>query len=101
MKFNLTADGDTAITWPGGQGQLCAQGTFGGGTLALQFSLDGGTTWTALEDDPASSLSAAGTFVFSSMRTDAVDYQLRLNLSGSTTPNINIKIGDYVARRRN
>lgn len=73
---------------------MAAQGTFGGGTLALEFSLDAGTTWTQLEDDPASTMTAAGSYAFRSMKTDDTDYMLRLSLTGATTPSINVKVGD-------
>ncbi|MBU98077.1 MAG: hypothetical protein CL429_03185 [Acidimicrobiaceae bacterium] len=94
MKKTFASDSTMAITWRGGEGQLAAQGSFGSGTLTLEYSLDAGSTWTLLESDPASSLSAAGSFAFRSMRTDDTDYMLRLSLTGSTSPSINAKIGD-------
>lgn len=94
MKHTFTTNSTLTLTWCGGEGQVAAQGTFGGGTLALEFSLDAGTTWTQLEDDPASTMTAAGSYAFRSMKTDDTDYMLRLSLTGATTPSINVKVGD-------
>lgn len=38
----------TAQDWTGGAGMLLAQGTFGGATLALEISADGGSTYVEL-----------------------------------------------------
>lgn len=94
---NLTADGNYEVTWPGGNGQVSGQGTFGGGTLSLEFSLDDGTTWTLLKKvetatDPDPTLTENGSFVFWSAPTSAPGYRLRLTLAGATTPNINVYI---------
>ncbi len=94
---NITADGGYEVTWPGGNGQVSAQGTFGGGTLSLEFSLDDGTTWTLLKKvetatDPDPTLTENGSFVFWSLPTSAPGYRLRLTLAGATTPNINVYI---------
>ena len=35
----------TAVRWSGGNGMLIGWGTFGGATVMLQMSPDGGTTW--------------------------------------------------------
>ena len=96
MTHTFTADGSEALEWRGGEGQVAAQGTFGGGTLSLQFSLDNGSTWTNLEDDPASTIAANGSFAFRSMKTDPESYKLRLNLSGATSPNLKVRVGNHL-----
>lgn len=47
INQQLTAAKPTTavLEWKGGPGTMLAQGNFDGGTLQLQFSLDG-TTWT-------------------------------------------------------
>ena len=43
---NLTADGSTAeVQWFGDEGIVSVHGSFGGGSLALEFSPDQGTNW--------------------------------------------------------
>ena len=75
---------------------MAAQGDFGGGTLSLKFSLDNGTTWTLLEDDPVSQLTAPGSFGFSSMKAGDPTYQLQLELTGASSPNLNVRVGDHL-----
>ena len=84
--MNLTANGNTLLkTDPGKLYVFAAQGTFGGGTLALQFSLDGGTTWTTFSDSSTSaSLTTAGGRLIVAPSTN-----VRLNLTGATSPAIN------------
>lgn len=79
----FTADGSgTAFDWDGGWGVLNAQGTFGGGTLKLEFSEDSGSTWTALPAD--TQLTAAGSAAFLA----GVGASLRITLAGATNPTI-------------
>lgn len=81
----MTADGTLdSIQWRGGAGTLFAQGSFGGGTLTVEFTLDGGTTWTAVS---GVSLTAAG--------NDAIDVGpviLRVKLAGATNPSITVRL---------
>jgi hypothetical protein len=95
IGHNFTTNSAVELTFSGGQGQLAAQGVFDGGTLALNFSVDDGVTWTLLEDDPASSMTEDGSFAFKSMATDASSYRLQLELTGAGgLANINIRVGD-------
>lgn len=82
---NLTADGDTAeIHWVGGPGTLAVDGDFGGGTLKLQASFDGGSTFV----DEGTSVTSAGVEEFD-LPPGTI---LKANLSGGTTPDINVYI---------
>lgn len=57
----VTVDGNgSAFDWPGGQGALIVTGTFGGATVKLQMSPDGGTTYV----DTEGSLTATGVDLF-------------------------------------
>jgi hypothetical protein len=96
MTQNFTTNSSVELTWRKGEGQLAAQGSFGGGTLALEYSLDDGSTWTLLEDDPASSLTADGSFAFRSMGTDSSSYRLRVSLTGATSPDLNVRVGNHL-----
>ena len=82
----LTADGQTAaanvVSWPGGQGVFVAYGTFGSGTVKLQWSPDDGTTWIDAGAAPLT-LTAAGYGPFTIPKS-----QLRVSLTGSTAPSI-------------
>jgi|TARA_R110000824_G_scaffold31783_5_gene103097 hypothetical protein len=79
----VTADGNsTEVAWPGGVGQMVVEGTWGGGTVALQMSPDDSVTWVAIGGD--ATITADGVVSFNLNGCD-----IRLNLSGSTGANIN------------
>jgi hypothetical protein len=83
----VTADGNSAALAldraHGGGGRaftLIATGTWGGGTITLQLSPDGGTTWVST----SYTLSANG----EQHGTDMIATHARLNLAGATTPDL-------------
>lgn len=81
----LEANGSTSVVdWRGGPGILLAQGDFGSGTLTLEFSIDGGTTWTPVGD---ASLTEGGGWRF-----DLGACQLRGTLAGATDPTVHVSI---------
>ena len=96
MTHTFTTNSAVELPWAGSEGQVATQGDFDGCTLALEYSLDDGTTWTQLEDDPASTLSAAGSFSFKSMKAGDPSYRLRLSLTGAGSPNINLRVGGHL-----
>lgn len=82
----LSVDGNSSeVAWGGGLGTLVAEGTFGTGTVALQVSIDEGTTWI--------------TYTGSGMTSSEVEQfqigpcMLRANLAGATSPTIRVRIG--------
>lgn len=75
----------TQTSWPGGFGLFDAWGIFGGGTVKLQYSPDGGTTWI---DDVNAAFTSNGNVVFNLPRNAVI----RANLSGSTSPTINASV---------
>lgn len=77
-----------AFDWPGGRGVFSAFGTFGGGTVALQWSPDGGTTWLAVDrgTDTFTTLTAAGAGGF-----ELPACQIRAALTGATAPVLNAR----------
>lgn len=86
MKF-IT---NTSQTFPAVANQsytVWAQGTFGGGSLALEFSLDGITWGAATDSNGAVALTAAGGVEFT-----APTRQGRLRLSGATAPDITAEV---------
>jgi len=102
MTHNFTTNSEVELKWRGGEGQLAAQGTFGGGTLSINFSTDDGSTWTLLKkvedaSEPSPTLTEAGAFAFKSMRTDASSYRLQVALTGATGANITARVGDHVS----
>jgi hypothetical protein len=68
-------------------------GTWGGGTAALEYTPDDGTTWIAEGTD--SELSANGDFVMDAANVPP-GLTYRVTLSGSTTPTLTVKIYDGV-----
>jgi hypothetical protein len=67
--------------WPGGNGMIAAQGTWGSGTIQLQVTPDAGTTWINVS---GISITADGTVTFA-----CAPGQVRLNLSGSGGASLN------------
>lgn len=63
---------------------LAAQGTFGGGTISFDISLDNGATWVA----SGLSLTASGSKVLTQPAT-----QVRATLSGATGPSVTCQCG--------
>lgn len=87
----LTADGAaSSVAWQGGEGTLIAYGTFGSGTVALQFSPDNGNTWI----DAGVSLTADGHGAFDL----PAGVSLRANLSGASSPSVNVSIRENPPR---
>lgn len=83
IQANFTGDGNSAAASVlRGNYAFSAYGTFGGGTIKLQFSPDGGTTYV---DVPLATKNAAGMIL--DLNLPAGLY--RFNVAGSTTPNLN------------
>lgn len=81
----LSANGSVAFHWPGGGGTFKGQGTFGSGTLTLQFSEDGGSTYTDIGTETTFTANGAGYFI-------QEKGDIRVNLSGATSPSIIYKV---------
>lgn len=80
----FTANGQSpGVAFPGGSGTVQADGTFGAGTLSLEVSSDGGTTYT--NGGTSVQLTAEGLFNFN-LPSD--DLMIRLDLTGATSPDI-------------
>jgi len=87
----LLADGSTAplLFRSLSRATVFAYGTFGGGTLELQASPDGGTTWITIPGTTFTN-NGIGNFQIN------LDCLVRATLSGSTAPNLNVKWGGVV-----
>jgi hypothetical protein len=89
----VTADGSgPAFNFKGGVLVLGAFGTFGGGTIKLQYTTDNDTTWLDLGAQSgagATSLTAAGTCV-----VWLPPIRARVTMAGSTAPAANYFVGD-------
>lgn len=59
LLSNASATG-TPTTWAGGRGVFCAVGTFGGGSVTLQYLGPDGSTWLTA----ATALTANGLIAF-------------------------------------
>lgn len=68
-----------SIQVPAGEHLLMAAGTFGSGTVAAEYSPDGGTTWVSV-----ATLTATGSAAFKIPAG-----RIRHTLSGATSPEIN------------
>lgn len=84
ITATLTANGSTAsVRWSGVYlGHFYAVGTFGSGTITLEYSLDGGSSWLTADADNLV-FTAAGRANF-----QLPNCLLRITLSGATSPDI-------------
>lgn len=83
LDATLSADGQSsAVYFPGGSGVLLASGTFGSGTLTVQWQDDAGTWFSS-----SATLAAAGHVAFVLPQGP-----VRLDLSGSTSPSITARV---------
>lgn len=81
-----TTDGNgNAADWPGGRGAFAAYGTFGSGTVKLQWSPDDGTTWLDVDrsGDTYVTFTANGSGGF-----ELPACQIRAVLSGSSAASV-------------
>lgn len=102
----LTADGSTSggnIKNPDNAASIyqmvAASGDFGSGTLAVEMSVDGGTTYFAVTDSSGAVTltddGAVRTFLLGPSRNQtAQQVKIRLTLSGATNPDIDYLIAD-------
>jgi hypothetical protein len=82
-----TADGDSdAHGWYGGYGVVIVTGTFGAGTAKLQVSANG-ADWADVNLETKFTANGCGTFKL------PANLWLRLNLSGSTDPDLDGWVG--------
>lgn len=88
MALNLTADGDTEVEVPiGAEFSFAPTGTWGSGTLKLQYRCNG--AWVDFTDSTASA-TADGTETILTNIGDAAF--INVNLSGSTSPDLDVPI---------
>jgi hypothetical protein len=82
----LSAAGATgaAMGWPGGIGTFVVSGTLAGATVALEMSLDGGTTWV-----PVDGMNATGA---TAVRVELCESLVRASVTGGTAPVITAKL---------
>jgi len=83
LLSNLTADGNTPVFSAGDGNEviLIIEGTFGSGTASIQVQGTSGN-WVTLTD-------GTGTSDFAK-RVYSANAKLRVNLSGATTPSLNV-----------
>lgn len=84
LPFLLVGDSEYLLAPNDYDVALQAFGTFGSGTVALETSPDGGTTWYRV-----ATLTANGMSVVSSGLIDAL---YRINLTGATSPNLSVRV---------
>ena len=106
LDENLTADGETegAKIYNPNNGTniyqvVYASGTFGGGTLTIQISNDGGTTWFAATNSVGNvTFTGDGAdrlfLLAGDVRNNDKQIKVRGSLSGATSPDINVTIAD-------
>lgn len=83
MSMTISAANGNTDThkWQGGEGNFVAQGTFDSGSVALQFSVDGGTTWINVGTDTTFTANGGGNF-------KAPVCDLRGKMTGGTSPSV-------------
>lgn len=86
LLYARSTDGNgTAVVWPGGRGVFVAYGTFGSGTVKLQWSPNDGTTWIDVDasGDTFVTFTANGSGGF-----ELPACQIRAVLSGATAASV-------------
>lgn len=88
VEDNLSANGSTNQVELFGVCNIAAKGNFGGGTLALEKSFDGGTVWFVESISPDGTPS--GWVADFSLRVEETERGVyyRFTLSGATSPDI-------------
>ena len=96
--YNLTANSSTDAQRVYGDITFDVSGTFGGGTLALEFSIDGSSGWYTPTDDHdvAIEYTSAGS---RGMRHGGI--YIRHTLTGATAPNIDIQVSGVSRQTKN
>lgn len=88
----MTADGfSDPYNFHGKEGTIFAVGSFGGGTVRLQASIDGTGNWFDCTDPTGL---VGGIAVNGILNFDIAPCVLRAALSGSTAPSVTIKISE-------
>lgn len=89
-QWTFSANGNgTAAEFTGGKATLSVYGTFGGGTLKWQRSLDNGTTYIDIAD-------ATGTAAYE-VNLECGPAKIRPVLSGATSPTLSASASAYDA----
>lgn len=99
MQTALVADGNgPAVEWKGGSGTFAARGTFGSGTLKMQYCPGDASTATSGNwvDVADTGMTAAGQVNFS-----LGNGYVRAVLSGSTAPSITYDFLGFMGRSSN
>lgn len=87
-----TANGVSAPAhWPGGAGMFYVHGLFEGGTVSLEYSVDGGASWAGAGPDLTFTVAGAGRFRLGNCR-------LRAALTGASTADVTAAVAALEAR---
>jgi hypothetical protein len=94
--LNITADGNTTVPeWRSGlRGCVGTKGTFGSGTLSLEFAVidsAGGIVWGSFGS--SADLTAEGGYEFVSPGS-----QIRFVMASSSTPDVDVNISKVIER---
>ncbi len=86
LTTTFAANGNSQIVdWDGGVGYFAAEGDFGGGTVQLEYSYDGGNTFIPTE--------ASGWLTANSgKKFNLPPCKLRITLSGAANPAITVYV---------
>lgn len=92
IQWNTLTESDSAVAadWPGGEGFVSVYGTFGGATVSIQISVDGGTTYFTPDTDTApdgSVFDADGIAKF-----DLPVCKIKPTASGGSNQDVDIKV---------
>lgn len=80
LLSNVDATGET-FDWPGGRGEFCVVGTFGGATVSLEKLGPDGSTWVLVGTDAA--LTSAGM-----VGVELAQGSIRASVTGGTPANL-------------
>lgn len=84
-SFAASGNGASTISYVLRPMQLTANGTFGGGTVTLESSIDGGTTWNTVSGISITSSGVAPQLIYASWGE-----LFRAVLTGGTSPSLTV-----------
>ena len=93
MLKTLVADGNFVLPDMHQRFSVAVSGTFGGGTIAVQYATDAAaTTWATYASGETGSFTAAGEREFAPVGAAT---SVRIVLSGATSPSIIVAVRSY------
>jgi len=90
--INFTDNGDSTISYSGGEATVAIYGTFGGGTLKAEASFDNGTTWIEIKSVNNVAITGVNANVIHNIKITGAGCKIKFTVAGATSPNLKVTI---------